>query len=104
MRKIFDVWEIKTAWALLITLALLIIVWMLTKNQHPDFANYLYLPALFLFVSAWIITLKDIRNNTVYNKVFWTASMFVLPYLTIFVYLIRRNKLIWYGQKHGIGV
>lgn len=101
MEEKFDIWGIKTIWTLLITAVLIIAAWVLVRNQNMYITNYLLVSGIVFFIAAWILTFVDIKNNTVYNKPFWAVSMFVIPYLTIFVYLIRRNKLIRFGSKHG---
>ena len=52
---------------------------------------------LISYFFVWIIILLDILNNPVYNKNFWFISMFILPYITVIVYLLRRNALIAHG-------
>ena len=101
MEEKFDIWGIKTIWVLFIIAVLLIVAWVLAKNQNMEVANYLLVSGIVFFVAVWILTFIDIKNNTVYNKVFWAVSMFVIPHIIIFVYLIRRNKLIRFGKKHG---
>jgi len=101
MEEEFDIRGIKTIWALFIIVVLLIGAWVLAKNQNMEIANYLLVSGIVFFAVVWILTFVDIKNNTVYNKPFWVVSMFVMPHIIIFVYLVRRNKLIRYGSKHG---
>ena len=53
-----------------------------------------------LFLGIWIIVLYDLLKNNVYNKVFWLISLFLIPMISVFFYLIKRNKMIRLGNKY----
>ena len=85
-------------------------IWLITALAVFFLAEGFYLKDEFyrsIFLSMglvlsfviWFIVFFDILHYPVHNKTFWVISIFVLPYITLIVYLFRRNKLIIYGEK-----
>ncbi len=54
---------------------------------------------LMLFFIIWLIIFIDMLNHPIYNKTFWLISIFILPYISVLIYLFLRNKLIMTGEK-----
>ncbi len=90
---------IKTVWVLTIGNLLLIGLGALAKIQHWEFSQFFLTVGLMLFFPAWIIILSDMVKNKIYNKTFWIMTMFIMPFIATFFYLIQRNKLFRLGQK-----
>jgi len=67
--------------------------------QHWESSVVLLTIYLILCISTFIIVLSDIIKNKVYNKTFWVMSMFILPTISPFYYIVRRNKLIQHESK-----
>lgn len=90
---------IKTVWVLAIGNLLLTVFGALAKIQHWEFSQFFLTVGLMLFFSTWIIILSDMVKNKIYSKTFWIMTMFIMPFIATFFYLIQRNKLLRLGQK-----
>ena len=88
-----------TVWALVIGYLALIFLGAVGKLQHWEYARYFISAGLALFFFSWMIVLGDMIRNQVYNKVFWIASMFIIPGISVIFYLIQRKRLLRLGQK-----
>lgn len=91
--------SIKTVWILVIGNFFMTIIAILAKIQNWSFSQMLITIGLMLFFSAWIVVLSDMFKNTIYNKTFWIASMFIMPTIASVIYLVQRNRLLRLGQK-----
>jgi len=68
-------------------------------NIMKSEASLYWLIAAIAFTSSlWIIIMEDIIKNTVYNKSFWILSMIFFSIPIMFIYLIRRKKLLNYKR------
>ena len=90
---------IKTVWVLAIGNVLLTLLGTFAKIQHWEFSQFFLTIGLMLFFSTWIIILSDMVKHKIYNQTFWILTMFIIPFIATFFYLIQRNKLIRLGQK-----
>lgn len=86
-------------WFFMLSSLLLTLVGAVVKVQHWDYHEIFLTIGLMLFFSTWIIIFSDIFKNNVYNKTFWILSMFIMPFVAVFFYLIQRNKLLRLGKK-----
>jgi len=89
-----------TVWFLTIGYFPLLIIGSLGRIQQYELSRYFLIIGLCFLFSSWLIIYSDIRKNKVYNKLFWTMSMFILPFITPVFYLMLRKKLINLGQKY----
>lgn len=90
--------SIKTVWVLVIGSLLITAFGAYTKIQHWGSSQLLLTIGIILFSSTWIIVISDMAKNRIYNKTFWIMSMFILPSISLLIYLIRRNRLIILGK------
>lgn len=91
--------DIKTVWILVIGNVALTFVGALAKIQHWEVSQIFLTTALVIFFSSWLIILSDMVRNKIYNKVFWIATMFIMPSISAVFYLIQRKRLIRLGRK-----
>lgn len=91
--------DIRTVWFLVIGALLLITLGALAKIQHWEFTQIFLTVGLMLFFAAWVIILSDMVQNKIYNKAFWVITMFITPPISVFFYLVQRNRLLRLGQK-----
>ena len=89
----------KTVWFLVNGNILLVIIGAIGRIQLWDYGQLLMTIGLMLFFSTWVIILSDMVKNKLYNKTFWIVTMFLVPFFSIILYMIQRNKLIRLGQK-----
>jgi hypothetical protein len=61
--------------------------------------NYALTLGGIIFFSAWLIVLQDMLQQKIYNKTYWLASLFILPSISLVVYLIQRQRLMRLGQR-----
>jgi len=67
-------------------------IWVGTSTR--DLFLYVMIAGNALFIAPWIIILSELLKRNIHNKIFWVMSMFILPFLTVIVYLFRRQKII----------
>jgi len=53
----------------------------------------LMMAGLTTFFIIWLICLGDMLKNRIYNLRFWVVSMFLLPFLAVPLYAIRKPVL-----------
>ncbi|MGM0464401.1 MAG: GldL-related protein [Bacteroidota bacterium] len=81
-------------WALIIGQTLLTVFGAFAKIQHWDHSQFFLTVGLVMSLFSWIIILSDMLANRIYNRLFWIISMFIIPWITMIVYMIMRNSLI----------
>jgi len=80
-------------WALIIGQTLLTVFGGFAKIQHWDLSQFFLRVGLVMSLFSWIIILIDMLTNRIYNRVFWIITMFIIPWITMIVYMIQRNRL-----------
>ena len=92
---------IKTIWVVVIGNLLFTIAGAFAKIEHWEYSQLLLAISLLFFVSTFVIIIRDIYKNKVHDKTFWIMSMFILPSISPFLYITRRNKMIKLRRKFG---
>jgi hypothetical protein len=64
------------------------------KLQHWQFSEIVLTVALLFLFITWVIVFVEMIKNKIHNKIFWILCMFLLPFISAFVYLFRREKLL----------
>ena len=77
----------------------LIILGAIAHVQQWGFSNLVLGFGLSMLFSSWIIILSDMIKTKIFNKTFWIMSMFIMPGIAQFFYLIQREKLIRLARK-----
>lgn len=90
---------VNTVWCLFVCNLLFIIIGAFAKIQNWEYPEVFLTIGLILFFSAWIITFSDMVKNNIYNKTFWILTMFIMPFIAVFFYIIQRDRLLRLGQK-----
>lgn len=59
-----------------------------------------YYDCLFMFftIVMQVYVTLDIRKNIIFKRNFWMLSVWLMPFLSIPVYVIRRNELMRYSN------
>lgn len=91
--------DIRTIWALVIGYLVLIILGTVGKVQHWEFGQYFLSMGFAVFCTSWLLILSDMIKNRIYNKVFWIATMFIIPGISSIFYLVQRERLLRLGEK-----
>lgn len=89
-------------WALTILNIVLTVCYtaaLLLKWENAIDLMYLFCVTEF---ANWIIIMSDILHLKIYNKQFWIITMVIFPTLGQLIYLLRRDALIWRGDKSYI--
>ena len=70
----------------------------LRLNDAHIHDSFIYLGAT-LSLTTWVIIVRDMIFNTIYNKRFWIISMFILPHVSAVIYLFQRDRLKRLGER-----
>ena len=89
----------KIGWFLAIINFVIIFIAALAKIKAWEFSQGLSTFGIILYFLTWGIFLIDILRCKIYNKTFWVLSMFIMPSIAIFFYLIQKDRLLRLGQK-----
>lgn len=89
----------KTVWILLLGAFLLMPLAFLTTMQEWPVTSFFRTLGSMFFFAAWVILLNDMIKNNIYNKPFWIATLFIIPPISAFFYLLRREALLRLGQR-----
>ncbi len=85
--------SLRTVWVLVIGNPIMITLGAFAKVQDWPFSQLLLTAGLIFFFPACSIILSGMVKNQLYNKDFWGLSMFVIPVLTPFFYMLQRKRL-----------
>jgi len=91
----------KIIWSLAAIYIAISLIGIFTKLIYWGSSPIFIAGGSFLFLIVWILVLSDILRNNVYNKIFWLISLFIIPMISVFFYLIKRNKMIRLGNKYN---
>ena len=91
--------SIAMVWFLTIGSLFLTLIGAVAKVQHWHNHEVFLTIGLILFFLSWIIVFGDMVKNNIYNKTFWISTMFILPFIVVLLYLIKRNQLLRLGQR-----
>lgn len=84
----------KVYWTILIICYSIILFEIFTIYQKWNVTEVVfYLCHMVLFV-LWLIILRDMIRNRLFNKAFWILSMFILPPICLPSYLWLRERLL----------
>ena len=83
-----------TVWFLVFGNLMLPVFGAVAKLQHWQFSERLLTVALLFFFITWVLVFMEMVQNKIHNKTFWLLSLFIMPFISAFVYLFRRDRLV----------
>jgi hypothetical protein len=86
-------------WMLILINLVLIALGSIAKVQEWGMASFLLYASYFVYVPCWIIILSEMLRKKIFNQWFWVLSMFILPVIASFFYMLQRDKLTRLGEK-----
>lgn len=89
----------KIVWFLVIGNTLLTVIGTLAKINDWNFPEFLLTFGLMMLFSSWVIILDDMVKHKIYNKTFWILTMFIMPSVSIIIYMFQRKRLLRLGHK-----
>jgi hypothetical protein len=91
--------SVKIVWLLALANILLTAVGFLAYWQQWHKPQLLITFSSVVFLSTWLIVFLDMSRQKIYQKNFWVFSLFILPTLSPFMYLLQRQRLLRLGQR-----
>lgn len=90
----------KKLWLAVIASYMFTILFGYTSFYEIEYSDFLKGVGIGSIISTAVLLFSDIINHNVYNKKFWILSLFIFIPITPLVYMIRRDKLIYLGNKN----
>lgn len=78
----------RIVWFLILANLILTIAGSFAKILNWEHSQLFLIIGLILFFSTWIIILGDMISNNIYNRTFWLMSMFIIPVIAVYGYMI----------------
>lgn len=86
--------QYKIAAAVIYFLLWISFLFLQATDIETDLKEILYWTVNAVIFLVWLLVLIDIINAKINRKIFWIASMFLLPFFAPVFYLFQKNSLL----------